>query len=165
MKVTSTAIQNGKIADIYGKRGPADPYGIPSLSPPLEFTGAPEGTVSYAVIVEDKDAFPVSGGFSWIHWLAANITRPALQEGESRKADFVQGLNSWISPQGGSKPQKACCYYGGMCPPDGEHVYEIHVYALDTMLDLKDGFGLGELARAMDGHILAQDTLKGTYGV
>ena len=61
MKVTSTAIQNGKIADIYGKRGPADPYGIPSLSPPLEFTGAPEGTVSYAVIVEDKDAFPGFG--------------------------------------------------------------------------------------------------------
>lgn len=50
-----------------------------------------------------------------------------------------------------------------MAPPDAPHVYEIHVYALDTMLDLKQGFNYNELYHQMDGHILDQATLKGIY--
>ncbi len=48
-------------------------------------------------------------------------------------------------------------------PPDKPHIYELHVYALDKMLDLERGFLLNELYREMDGHILAQHTLKGIY--
>ncbi|MEG1331827.1 MAG: YbhB/YbcL family Raf kinase inhibitor-like protein, partial [Eubacterium sp.] len=43
------------------------------------------------------------------------------------------------------------------------HLYELHVYALDSLLDLKNGFLFNELHRKMDGHILAQYTLKGLY--
>ena len=50
-----------------------------------------------------------------------------------------------------------------MTPPDKPHIYELHVYALDKMLDLERGFLLNELHREMDGHILGQFTLKGIY--
>ena len=50
-----------------------------------------------------------------------------------------------------------------MSPPDTDHLYEIHVYALDCLLDLKPGFYLNELHKAMDGHLLDCFTLKGTY--
>ena len=74
--------------------------------------------------------------------------------------DFIQGVNSWISEQ---TPIEVCSYYGGMAPPNEPHVYEIHVYALDKMLDLKQGFNYNELYHQMEGHILDQATLKGIY--
>ena len=46
---------------------------------------------------------------------------------------------------------------------DKPHIYELHVYALDKLLDLRRGFLLNELYREMDGHILAKYTLKGIY--
>lgn len=50
-----------------------------------------------------------------------------------------------------------------MAPPNEPHTYELHVYALDTMLDLKDGFWFHEMFRQMEGHVLDQVTTKGTY--
>lgn len=166
MKVTSAGIVNGVIDDRFGCRGDVNKCGIPCRSLPLKFEDAPENTMSYALMIEDKDAFPVSGGFAWIHWMAANITGSELQENASReKTDFVQGVNSWISIQGGGHPEKECSGYGGMAPPAGHgtHIYEIKVYALDAVLDLKDGFHLNTLYRAMDGHILDEYVLKGEY--
>lgn len=164
MKVTSTGIVDGVINDKYGKRGQLDEKGIPSLSLPLKIKDYPDGTKSFAVVIEDKDAIPVSGGFSWIHWVACNITKDELKENESRtNKEITQGLNSWISIQGGSIDKEFCAYYGGMAPPDKEHIYEIHVYALDCMIDLENGYYLNELHRKMDGHILDTVTLKGSY--
>ena len=164
MKVYSEAIKEGIFAAKYGMYGAVNEYGIPTLSLPLTFEDVPEGTVSFAVVMEDKDDFPSNGGFSWIHWVAANIQKHALAEGESANAaDFVQGVNSWISPQGGNLSREACSVYGGPAPSDGDHLYEIHVYALDTLLDLENGFNYNVLYRQMDGHILDQYTLKGLY--
>lgn len=165
MKVTSTGIINGYFADEYGKRGTEfNENGMPTYSIPFTITDAPENTVSYAVVLEDKDAYPVSGGFVWIHWLAANITRTDIAAGESQAAtDFVQGVNSWTSIQGGQQTAELSSFYGGMCPPDAPHLYELQVYALDTLLDLEKGFPLNKLYHAMDGHILAHETLKGLY--
>ena len=164
MKVTSTAVKGGVILDKYGMRGPASAHGIPTYSMPVKIDGAPAGTVSYALVMEDKDDFPSNGGFSWIHWTAANITKTELSENESLGAkDFVQGVNSWISPQGGNLPREECSMYGGPAPSDGNHVYELHVYALDTMLDLENGFNYNVLYRKMEGHILDQYTLKADY--
>ena len=133
---------------------------MPTVSLPLKIEDAPANTVSFALVLEDKDAFPVCG-FSWIHWTAANITKTELQENESQSTtDFIQGVNSWISEQ---NPIEVCSYYGGMAPPNEPHVYEIHVYALDKMLDLKQGFNYNELYHQMEGHILDQATLKGIY--
>lgn len=165
MIIESSGIVNGVIADKYGKRGACNDFGMPTLSLPLEFKDVPANTQSYAVFIEDKDAYPVSGGFSWVHWIAANITTTTLPEGASTEnADsMVQGPNSWMSMQGGSNPPELCSYYGGMAPPDKAHTYEINVYALDTTLDLSNGFLLGDLFRAMDGHILASAQLTGRY--
>jgi Raf kinase inhibitor-like YbhB/YbcL family protein len=165
MIVTSTGIKNGIIDDKYGKRGSQfNENGVPNYSLPLAISGAPGGTKSFAIVLEDKDSYPVTGGFVWIHWLGANLTRPELLENESISAtDFVQGQNSWPSHQGGHQSLELCRFYGGMAPPDAPHLYELHVYALDTMLNLVPGFMLNELYKQMDGHVLEQFTLKGAY--
>lgn len=164
MKVISEGIKNGIILDKYGKRGPLDSYDIPTVSLPLEIKDAPKKTKSFVVIIEDKDAIPVSRGFSWIHWVAANITTKNIKENFSRdNKDIKQGLNSWISIQGGNIPESACKYYGGMTPPDKAHTYEIHVYAVDCLFNIENGYFLNELWNMMDGHILDSYTLKGKY--
>ena len=164
MKVTSSGIIDGIIQDKYGKRGECNDLGMPICSLPISIKEAPEGTKSFAIVIEDKDAFPVSGGFAWIHWTAANITKTELKENESQTAtDFVQGVNSWLSHQGGSHPAESCSYYGGMAPPDSAHIYDIHVYALDKLLDLENGFHLNQLYRQMRGHILEETTIIGEY--
>lgn len=165
MIVTSTGIKNGKIDAKYGKNGTHfNENGMPTYSLPFQIEGAPADTVSYAIVMEDKDAYPVSGGFAWIHWLAADITRTEILENESQTAtDFVQGSNSWTSIQGGQQSRELSSFYGGMAPPDAPHIYELHVFALDQRMDLKPGFYFNELYRSMEGHILDQYTLKGSY--
>lgn len=165
MNVTSSGIKYGTIKPQYGKRGTQfNENHIPTFSLPFRVENAPKETVSLAIILEDKDAYPVTGGFVWIHWLAANITRFDIKDNESQTAtDFIQGRNSWTSIQGGEQSVELSSFYGGMTPPDQPHTYELHVYALDKMLDIKQGFLLNELYHAMDGHILEQCTLKGIY--
>lgn len=165
MKVTSHGIVDGVIHDRYGKHGDHhNENGVPTYSLPLEIHDAPQGTKSFALFLEDKDACAVSGGFSWVHWVAANITSTVVEENASQNnPDFVQGLNSWVSMQGGSQSPHLSACYGGMAPPNEPHTYELHVYALDTLLDLKNGFWFHEMFRRMEGHILEQVTIKGTY--
>lgn len=165
MIVTSTGITNGLIDDKYGKRGTQfNENGIPNYSIPLKIEHSPKDTISYAIVLEDKDAYSVTKGFAWIHWIVSNLTRTELFENESIIAtDFVQGSNSWTSIQGGEQSREYSSFYGGMGSPDEPHIYELHVYALDTMLDFKKGFLLNELYRKMDGHILDSFTLKGLY--
>ena len=115
MNVTSSGIMNGVIQPQYGGHGMQfNENGIPTYSLPFAVEDAPQGTVSVAIVLEDKDAYPVTGGFAWIHWLAANITRFEIKENESQTAeDFVQGRNSWTSIQGGEQSTELSCYYGG----------------------------------------------------
>ena len=115
-------------------------------------TEEPEGTVSYAWILEDEDAVPVAG-FSWIHWMAANVRKKFIPEDFSRQnKDAIQGENSW-----------GLIGYGGMTPPNTTHRYDLHVYALDTTLELQQGFSIEDLYRAMGEHILDSFTLSGKY--
>jgi hypothetical protein len=162
MKITSSALHEGVFEDRYGRRGYPGQTGMVTFSLPLEISDAPAGTESYAIVFEDKDAVPVCG-FTWIHWLVANLTRTSLAPGESETAsDFVQGTNSWSGKLGGLSRLDASLY-GGMSPPDAPHLYELHVYALDTQLDLKRGFYFNELHKAMAGHVLASATVQGWY--
>jgi len=163
MKVTSAGIVNGIILDRFGKRGTQfAPSGMATYSLPVGISEAPEGTVSYALFLEDKDAVPVCG-FSWIHWLVAGLTRTKLEENESIHAkDFVQGTNSQSGKLGNLSRMEAACY-AGMSPPDAPHLYELHAYALDFMPALKTGFYMNELFHAMHGHILAEDVVSGMY--
>ena len=168
MVVTSTAVDaKGFLADKYGynDKTQLDAKEMPITSFPFEIKNAPKGTKSYAVFLEDKDAFPVSKGFSWIHWVAANITTTKVAENASKnKPNFVQGMNSWWSSLGGSRDAKEVSYYGGPAPYDGKvHTYEMHVYALDKKLNLQNGFLMNEMFKQMEGHILDQYTLKFKY--
>lgn len=165
LKVTSSGIVDGKILDQYGKYGKEfNENGIPIYSLPFLVEDVPQNTVSLAIVLEDKDAYPVSGGFVWIHWLAANITRFDIKENESQTAvDFIQGANSWMSIQGGKQSKELSSFYGGMAPPDCPHQYELHVFALDKTLNLENGFYLNELYHEIEEHIVDRYTLKGIY--
>lgn len=165
MKVSSKAIVNGAFEDQYGKRGSEfTPNGMPSYSIPFEIEDAPEGTKSFAVVLEDKDAITASG-FVWIHWLISDLKRTSVAENESQTAtDFTQGANSWASVLGKFEIDEASAY-GGMAPPNCLHRYELIVYALDTVLDLPKGFRFNDLHFAMQGHILDTASVMGTYDV
>lgn len=165
MQVSSTAIINGEFADKYGKRGTEFGAGnMPSYSIPFSVSGAPEGTKSFAVVLDDKDAV-TAAGFVWTHWLIADLHRTEIAENESATAsDFTQGANSWASVLGGLNAEEAACY-GGMAPPNCRHRYDLTVYALDTDLNLPRGFRFNDLHYAMQGHILAQATVTGEYDV
>lgn len=151
--VSSTGIVDGVIDDAYGARGSQFANGVPTLSLPLSFENAPEGTVCYALVMNDPDAEAVAG-YVWVHWLAANITTAGLEENASvqRPGSMVQGQNSW-----------GLAGYGGPTPPSGVHTYIIEVYALDTELELEAGFTEEALRAAMEGHVLAGATLAGSY--
>ena len=82
---------------------------------------------------------------------------------EFTATDFIQGANSWISVQGNQQDREQASYYGGMTPPNKAHTYELHIFALDKVLDLKRGFYLNELYEKMDGHILEETVLKRIY--
>lgn len=150
LTVKSGGIKSGKIADKYGIRGSQiNSKSIPSRSLPISISKAPKGTVCYAVIMTDPDSKP-----EWTHWLLTNYAKASIPENASldKAADMVQGKNSF-----------GHVGYGGPTPPDKTHTYVITVYALDSELSLKSGFNRGDLLKAMDGHILAQGTIKGTY--
>jgi Raf kinase inhibitor-like YbhB/YbcL family protein len=123
-------------------------------SPPLSWSGLPESAASLALEVEDPDA--PSG--IWIHWIAYNLPLEINglpgEIGEQPNLGGLgkSGLNSWGETE-----------YGGPCPPSGTHRYFFHLYALDQPLDLSGGASHSELHRAMEGHIIAEATLLGTY--
>ena len=122
------------------------------ISPPLAWQGAPEGTRSYALILDDPDAR------NFVHWLIFNI--PGAQSDLSEdvvRADQLengarQGKNSWGRTG-----------YGGPCPPSGTHHYRFVLYALDATLNLPAGADRTRLEAAMRGHTLAQAQLIGRY--
>jgi len=123
------------------------------LAPPLEWSGVPAGTKSLALIVDDPDA--PSG--MWVHWVVYDLPADThgLARGTTSKAlpaGTREGLNDW--KQTG---------YRGPCPPSGRHRYFHKLYALDVILpDLKRPTKVA-LESAMEGHVLAEAELIGTY--
>lgn len=128
------------------------------VSPPLSWSGAPDGTRSFAMIVDDPDApDPKAPKMVYVHWVIVDIppTTTSLAERTTSKnlpAGAREGRNDWKN-----------IGYGGPCPPIGRHRYFFKLYALDeTLPDLKEPTK-PELESAMKGHILAQTELMGTY--
>ncbi len=120
-------------------------------SPQIGWTGIPAGAKSIALICDDPDA-PAG---TWVHWVVFNIPATVKELGEgvtALPAGARQGINDFRKLP-----------YGGPCPPGGTHRYFFKVYALDTLLTLKEGASKGELLRAMEGHVLAQGQLMGKY--
>lgn len=149
-KVTSKAFREGKpIPMTYAQKGK-------NVSPPLAWKGAPKGTKSYALIVEDPDA----PGGTWVHWVAFNIpaSRMSLPEGagkvKSPVRGMVQGMNS--GKHNG---------YDGPAPPSGTHHYYFRLYALNVskLPGIARGATAAQLRSAMKGHEIGHATLMGTY--
>jgi hypothetical protein len=119
-------------------------------SPPLEWTGAPDGTVTLALVMTDRDA----GGF--VHWVFFNVNASAsggIPTGFSASPDGpAQGKNSFGKDG-----------YGGPCPPSGTHHYDFRLLALDSMLDLGGSPSAKHVLDAAQGHTLGEAKLTGTY--
>jgi Raf kinase inhibitor-like YbhB/YbcL family protein len=127
------------------------------LSPPLTFDGAPQGTKSLALIIDDPDApDPAAPQRVWVHWVVYNI--PPDVRGLAENADktgLPKGASAGMNDFGNAS-------YGGPCPPIGRHRYFHKLYALDTTLALKAPTKAA-LEAAMQGHVLAKAQLVGTF--
>jgi Raf kinase inhibitor-like YbhB/YbcL family protein len=125
------------------------------MSPALSWTEPPSGTETVALIMDDPDA---SGGY--VHWVVFNIPASArsLEEGLPTDAEFGDGSLQGLST---SRAQG----YEGPCPPSGPaHHYDFTLFALDATLDLEASSNRSAVVDAMDGHVLAEATLTGTFG-
>ena len=128
------------------------------ISPPLAWSGIPADAQSLALIVYDPDApDPAHPQRIWVHWVLYNLPPncSGVTEQISPQAlpmGTLHGVNDW-----------GRIGYGGPCPPIGRHRYFFALYALDTLLpDLGKPSRL-QLMQAMQGRILAQTELVGTY--
>ena len=124
-------------------------------APALEWSGAPSGTKSFALIVDDPDApDPKAPKMTYVHWVLYDIPPAAtgIPRGGATPTGARDGKNDWKRTA-----------YGGPCPPIGRHRYFFKLYALDGPLgDLKSPTK-DALLKAMQGHVLAEAVLMGTY--
>jgi len=148
LKLTTTAFPSeGPIPVKYSKKGG-------NVSPPLAWSGVPEGTRSLALIVDDPDA-PVG---LFVHWVVYRIppTSTGLKEHLPEAGTLPDGSRQGRNGFGEIG-------YGGPQPPSGKHRYFFHLYALDTVPDLGPGAGRQQLDRQMQGHIIDQSDIMGTF--
>lgn len=128
------------------------------VSPPLAWSGVPSGARSLVLIVDDPDApDPAAPRMTWVHWLLYNLPPHSgnLAEGiasHDLPAETHEGINDWKHTG-----------YGGPCPPIGRHRYFHKLYALDATLPDLGKPDKATLQKAMQGHILAEAELLGTY--
>jgi Raf kinase inhibitor-like YbhB/YbcL family protein len=142
MKISSPAFENnGLIPSEYTCDGS-------DISPPLVISEVPEEAKSLAIIMDDPDA-PMD---TFTHWVVWNISPQKTQFAEGENISFPQGKTSF-----GSKS------YGGPCPPGGTHRYFFKLYALDLVLNLREGSSKADLEKTMRGHILSEANLIGRY--
>ena len=120
-------------------------------SPTLSWSGAPESTVAFALICHDPDA-PVPQG--WTHWVLYGIPASVTELESGAGGKYVEGRNDY-GDQGWGGPQPP--------PGHGRHHYYFWVYALDTELGAEPGLTRSQLLDRIDGHVLEQARLIGTY--
>jgi Raf kinase inhibitor-like YbhB/YbcL family protein len=125
------------------------------MSPALAWTAGPAGTRTYAIICDDPDA-PTPQ--PWVHWVMYDIPADvtSLTEAVPMTATLPFGAVQGRSSFGRTG-------YGGPKPPSGTHRYYFKVYAIDKQLGLAPGATKAQVLSAMEGHVLAQGVLMGTY--
>ena len=153
MTLKSPAFENNRLIPIRHTGDGED------RSPPLEWSGLPDGTKELALICDDPDA---PRREPWVHWVIYRIPADVAGlkagiERSERLADPLgarQGRNSWNT-----------IGYRGPAPPRhrGPHHYHFKLYALDAELALDPGLDKNKLLAAMKGHILAETKLVGIY--
>ena len=143
MRITSPVLKhNSKIPSKYACDGQ-------NISPPLELSGIPQGARSLVLIVDDPDA----PSKTWVHWLVYNID-PKVKEVKENSVPIggVLGTTDFGKPG-----------WGGPCPPSGSHRYFFKVYALDTILDIPNGFTKQQVLEKARDHIIEEAEMFGLY--
>lgn len=151
MKISSSVFEDGgEIPTLYTCEGI-------NVSPKLIWKGIPNNAKSLALIIEDPDApDPKAPKITWVHWVLFNIdpNTTGLPENVAIRdlpKGTMRGLTSWRNQN-----------YGGPCPPIGRHRYFHYLYALDITINL-DKPTATQLREAMEGHIIEEAVLMGTY--
>jgi len=150
LKITSSVFEDGgEIPAKYTCQGT-------DVSPPLDFSGVPDGTQSLVLIVDDPDApDPQAPKMVYVHWVLYDLPpdTKGFPEGMKELPPGTQsGINDWNRTG-----------YGGPCPPIGRHRYFFKLYALDKKLGSIDNATKDAVLKAMHGHVLAEAQLMGTY--
>ncbi len=127
-----------------------------AISPPLSFGNVPTTTKSLALIMHDPDvpkSLKPDGNFD--HWVLFNISPTTTQIPEGTSPGTL-----------GANGAGKSAYYNP-CPPaqpePSEHRYFFTLYALDTLLPLKEGASRADVEKAMEGRIIEQAQLIGKY--
>lgn len=146
LELTSPAFNDGEaIPEPYGRE-------TQNVNPPLRIAGVPGDAESLALIMDDPDAVEPAGKV-WVHWLVWNIGPSRVHIPEAwEPTDPVEGTNDFERTD-----------YSGPVPPDDTHTYRFKLYALNTVLELSADATKMELGQAMNGSVVAQTQLAGTY--
>jgi Raf kinase inhibitor-like YbhB/YbcL family protein len=148
LTLTSSAFTDG--ATIPAPFAGSGACGGKNIQPPLEWSGAPADTKSFAITVFDPDA---GKGRGFWHWVGYNMAPTVHELAQGGAFPGTQGANG-----------RGDTHYDGPCPPVGDtpHHYVFTLYALDAQLsDITDG---PSLLAAIKGHVLGSTTLTGRYG-
>ena len=160
LELTSPAFSDG--GEIPRRCG----YKDENEQPTLTICGIPDEAVELALIMDDPDAMGAVGKV-WVHWVVWNILPNQNDYATGFTHDEIENLekhtndNMEIIKEGMTDFGKAG--YGGPAPPDKRHTYVFKLYALDTKLDLPDKSTKADVEKAMEGHIIEQTQLTGTY--
>jgi Raf kinase inhibitor-like YbhB/YbcL family protein len=149
MKLTSPAFGHGKaIPSQFTCDGK-------NTSPELSWTDAPQATKSFVLVLHDPDA-PRADGF--YHWVMYNI--PPRVDRIPENAPTHATLPG-LGVQGANDAGRIG--YMGPCPPSGTHRYFFRLYSLKESLDLKPGANYKDVLSAIEGKIIEETELMGTY--
>jgi Raf kinase inhibitor-like YbhB/YbcL family protein len=154
LALTTTAFPDG--GEVPTRFTSADPNAV---SPKLEWTNVPMGTVTFALIMHDPDVALQKKLDDVLHWMAFNIPGAAtsLPEGMAATATMPDGTIQAKNLRG------AVGYMGPGAPPGPHHHYTWELYALDAKLDLGVDATRADVLKAMDGHILGKGVLVGRF--
>ena len=152
LKLTSSAFTDGgEIPREYG-------YKNGNREPQLTISGTPDGTKSLALIMDDPDAMEPAGKV-WVHWVLWNINYDTTDLAESLDIQRAYRRDT----VGFGMTDFGEVGYGGPAPPDKRHTYVFKLYALDSKLVLTAESTKADVEKAMEGHIVEQTQLTGTY--
>lgn len=152
LTLSSNAFDQGQpIPQKHAKQGEGQ-----NVSPGLAWSDAPGNTASFALICDDPDAPSRARPRPnpWVHWVSYDIPAGTTELREGDEGNGTQGKNDFGE-----------LGWGGPLPPPGSgpHRYFFKLYALDTELDLEPGATKDQVLEAMEGHVLDQAEVFGTY--
>ena len=154
LKLTSSTFSHG--GEIPRECG----YKNGNKEPHLAISGIPAEAKSLTLIMDDPDAMEAVGKV-WVHWVVWNIIPDRVQiDGGDITPIYMKAIAAECEP---GMTDFGEADYGGPAPPDKTHTYVFKLYALDTELDLPQKSTKADVEKAMEGHILEQTILEGTY--